>query len=97
MYPIYITFIPGASKKGSKQRRAFFLHNTSVYVRLMPEAFLKQVDYSAAGTRLSSLAPKYIRSILAFMTAPAHIGQGSSVTYRLQPPSLQFPKVGRPR
>ena len=86
-------------EEGGQQFRALIFQHAAGDTRRMVIRQCEEVHYGTTGTRLWSFAPNTTRGIRALIIAPAHIGQGSNVTYsvhchRRQPPNArQAPSI----
>lgn len=65
--------------------------NSAVDCRLVSVSLFKQIDHAAARAGVFVLCAENDRWDTRIYYRPAHIGQGSSVTYIVQPPSRQSP------
>ena len=77
-----------AAKKSGELLSRFGREHAAGNLGVMVQALLgEQIDHAPQAPVLGSAAPYTRRAMRACMIAPAHMTQGSSVTYRVQPPS----------
>ena len=91
---LFLTQPPLLSEELLQQIAGFVFQNPADCYRLVIETHVAgDLKQGVAGTAFGSAAPYKTVGIRAWTIAPAHIGQGSNVTYREQSRSRHDPRV----